>query len=154
MLIRTTRCGGCPAGERRPRMGVDSSQWKNLPGGTTPPESGGDVRAFPAPPPQPGTAAATQRGCQVCGRGPADWFTARRHVGMLFLQRFVSAKVYMCSDHAQVVLKQFLGRTLAQGWWGIISFFVNIGVVAQDLSELRRAKKMAAPGDQQTASAA
>ncbi|HEY2802722.1 MAG TPA: hypothetical protein VGJ67_02240 [Actinomycetota bacterium] len=69
----------------------------------------------------------------------------RRHVGMLFLQKFYKAKVCLCRDHAELVIKEYLAKTLAQGWWGIISFFVNIGVVAQDLAELRKARKMAAP---------
>ncbi|MFL5736883.1 MAG: hypothetical protein ACJ76P_06060 [Actinomycetota bacterium] len=126
-------------------MSVDSSQWKNLPSDAEQAPTAAEIRAFPAPPPPAGAPAATQGGCEVCGRGPAEWFAVRRHVGMLFAQRFVSAKVYMCRDHATEVIKSYLGKTLVHGWWGIISFFVNFVAIAQDLVALRNARKMPAP---------
>ncbi len=127
-------------------MALGSSDWKNLPPGAAPaPAPVPEVRAFPAAPPAPGTSTETLAGCQLCGRGPAQWFTVRRHVGMLFLQKFYKANACLCRDHAEPLIKEYLSKTLAQGWWGIISFFVNISVVAQDLAELRKARKMAPP---------
>ena len=83
--------------------------------------------------------------CRVCGRGPAQTFTIRRHVGMLVLQRFVHITAPLCKEHATSMAKEFLGKTLVQGWWGIISFFANWFDVFTDLSVLSRAKRMAEP---------
>ena len=129
---------------------MSASDWKNLPGGaaeslppvTAVPSGSPETRPFPA---TPTAGVVTQGGCQVCGRGPAQWFTVRRHVGMLLLQKFYKANALLCRDHAIPVVKEYLGKTLVQGWWGVISFFVNFVVVGQDLGQLVKAKKMPAP---------
>ena len=36
-------------------------------------------------------------------------------------------------------------KTLVQGWWGIISFFVNFVAVGTDIAALRRASKLGEP---------
>ena len=43
---------------------------------------------------------------------------------MVVLQKFVRAKPTLCRVHGEQVVKAFLKKTLAQGWWGIISLFV------------------------------
>jgi hypothetical protein len=89
--------------------------------------------------------------CKVCGRGPAQEFKLRRHVGMLVMQRFIWFKGPLCRDHGRQYAKDYLNKTLVQGWWGIISFFANWYAVFTDLSALSKAKKMAAPVDVQMA---
>ena len=37
--------------------------------------------------------------CKVCGRGPAQEFKLRRHIGMIVMQRFVWFKGPLCRDH-------------------------------------------------------
>jgi len=44
---------------------------------------------------------------------------------MLVLQRFVTLRTTLCRECGIKVTKDYTGRTLVQGWWGIISFFVN-----------------------------
>jgi hypothetical protein len=83
--------------------------------------------------------------CEVCGRRPAALLKLRRHVGMIVMQRFVSARAALCRDHGIALAKDFLGKTLAQGWWGIISFFVNFYAVYVDLVALSQARKLAPP---------
>jgi len=83
--------------------------------------------------------------CQVCGRQPAIQITVRRHIGMIILQKFVRAKPTLCRVHGEQVVKAFLKKTLVEGWWGIISFFVNFFVIAADLAELSRLRKLAPP---------
>ena len=83
--------------------------------------------------------------CKVCGRQPAERFVIKRHVGMILAQRFFKMDAVLCREHAIAYSKEYLGKTLIQGWWGIISFFVNWGNVAADLSALSRAKKMGEP---------
>jgi hypothetical protein len=88
---------------------------------------------------------AAQLTCRSCGRFPAQVFPIRRHVGMILMQRFVKLRVPLCREHALFYTKQFLLKTLWQGWWGYISFFVNWFVVVADLVILVKAGKMAAP---------
>jgi hypothetical protein len=83
--------------------------------------------------------------CQVCGRGPARNLVIRRHVGMLVMQRFVKLRAALCREHGVALTKRYLGKTLLQGWWGYISFFVNWFVVVTDLVALSQAKKLPAP---------
>ena len=82
--------------------------------------------------------------CQVCGRTPAAQLTLRRPVGMLIMQKFFRAKPTLCRDHGRQVAKQWLTKTLVQGWWGIVSFFVNFVAVGTDIAALRKASKLAA----------
>jgi len=83
--------------------------------------------------------------CQVCGRTPAAQLTLRRHVGMLIMQKFFRAKPTLCRDHGRQVAKQWLTKTLVQGWWGIVSFFVNFVAVGTDIAALRKASKLGEP---------
>jgi uncharacterized iron-regulated membrane protein len=83
--------------------------------------------------------------CEVCGRGPAEQATLRRHVGMLVLQRFYRLKPTLCREHGEQVAKEWLTKTLVQGWWGIISFFMNIVAVGTDIAALRKFRKLDAP---------
>jgi len=41
--------------------------------------------------------------------------------------------------------KSFLTKTLVQGWWGIVSFFVNFFAVYTDTSALRKFGKLDPP---------
>ena len=83
--------------------------------------------------------------CQLCGRAPAAQVALRRHVGMIVVQRFVRAKPTLCREHGIKISKEFLNKTLVQGWWGIISFFMNIYAVVVDLEALRTFKKLDEP---------
>src|SRR5438094_154715 len=83
--------------------------------------------------------------CKICGRAPAQPFKIRRHVGMVLMQRFVRFNAPLCRDHGIELSKDYLKKTLVQGWWGVVSFFVNWVDVAVDLSALSKAKKMAPP---------
>jgi hypothetical protein len=83
--------------------------------------------------------------CQVCGRGPAELFTIKRHVGMIIFQKFHKLRAPLCREHALSISKEWLGKTLVQGWWGIISFFVNFFSVFTDLRAISQAKKMQPP---------
>ncbi|MGH2921939.1 MAG: hypothetical protein ACRDKU_07740 [Gaiellaceae bacterium] len=68
--------------------------------------------------------------CESCGGRPACRVTIRRHVGMFYLQRFVTVKTVACRACGRRLVRDFTLRTLAQGWWGLISFFFNWFVLA------------------------
>jgi hypothetical protein len=68
--------------------------------------------------------------CESCGRVPARRVTIRRHVGLFYVQRFVTVKAIACRACGRRLVREFTLRTLAQGWWGLISFFFNWFVLA------------------------
>jgi hypothetical protein len=63
--------------------------------------------------------------CEACGRSPATKLVIRRHVGMLFMQSFYKLPAVLCRECGTKLLRGWTARTLVQGWWGLISFFVN-----------------------------
>jgi hypothetical protein len=71
--------------------------------------------------------------------------TIRRHVGMIFLQRFIKFQRPVCRTCGQKVLKAFTLKTLWQGWWGYISFFVNWFVLAANLAAYFQLRGLAQP---------
>jgi hypothetical protein len=127
-------------------MSSQSPDWRNLPGSS---HAEQDVGADPTTAPTLGVVGAAgipaHAVCQVCGRDPAQSFTVRRHVGMLVIQKFYKASALLCRDHATELVKSWLGKTLVQGWWGVISLFVNIFVVGSDVAQLLKARGMAPP---------
>ena len=83
--------------------------------------------------------------CEQCGRTPTRTLPIRRHVGMGILQRAFKVKQPLCRDHGTQLTKQFLGKTLVQGWWGLTSLFVNFWVVARDTAVLVGYRRLAPP---------
>ena len=84
--------------------------------------------------------------CQICGRAPAQQFVVRRHVGMVLMMRMFSVKRTLCREHATKLILQWTGRTLIQGWWGLLScVIVNPATILLNLFNLVKAKRMAAP---------
>ena len=85
------------------------------------------------------------RGCAVCSRLPADTFPIQRQVGLVFLRKTVRSSEVLCREHGTKRSRAFLARTLVQGWWGIISFFVNFLAIAHDLSAWSHYSRLAPP---------
>lgn len=84
--------------------------------------------------------------CQSCGRAPARRLTIRRHVGMLFVQRFIKIQPVLCRECGTRTVLQFTGRTLVQGWWGLVSLFIaNPFTILMNLVALVQARKSGAP---------
>jgi hypothetical protein len=84
-------------------------------------------------------------GCSVCGKIPTLALPIRRHVGMVVIQQFVKINPPLCRTHGVETTKSFLKRTSVQGWWGVISFPVNVFVVISDLAVLRRFRTLVTP---------
>jgi hypothetical protein len=91
-------------------------------------------------------SVAPSEACQFCGRQPAIKIKLRRHVGMVILQKFYKFEGFVCKEHGQELAKSFLGKTLIQGWWGVISFFVNIFAVITDVIAVTKLSGLASPG--------
>ena len=83
--------------------------------------------------------------CRACGRGPAADLVIRPHVGMLVMQKFVKLRVPLCRDCGMRFATDYTKLTAVQGWWGVISFFVNWFCLATNLIAYRKASGLAAP---------
>jgi hypothetical protein len=71
--------------------------------------------------------------CYACGATPTRKLPIRRHRGMIIVQQFFKIHQSLCRDHGVDASKKYLGKTLLEGWWGFVSFFVNIFVVISDI---------------------
>lgn len=80
--------------------------------------------------------------CCLCGAQPAAAITLRRHVGMLVMQRFYKVRAPLCREHGRELAANWLGRTLIQGWWGYVSFFVNFFAAGTDIVALIRFSRL------------
>ena len=83
--------------------------------------------------------------CAICGKVPAQTLPIRRHVGMILLAQFVKVESPLCRDHGVETTKAFLKKSIVQGWWGVISAFVNVFVVVSDLAVLRSYRRLGTP---------
>ncbi|HTG46181.1 MAG TPA: hypothetical protein VK646_00820 [Actinomycetota bacterium] len=83
--------------------------------------------------------------CEVCEARPATRFVVRRHVGRLLVERAYRVDAVLCRVHATELARQFLRMTLVQGWWGLLSFFLNVGAVIADVAVLVRAQGLSEP---------
>jgi hypothetical protein len=66
---------------------------------------------------------------------------------MLIMQRFYKIRVPLCRQHGQQLATEWLLKTLVQGWWGYISFFVNVFDIGTDVVALVRFSRLT-PSDQ------
>lgn len=71
---------------------------------------------YPQPAPPPHVS------CRVCGGVPALAVTARAHRGMVLLMQFRSLPGPFCRTCGVAAVRSMTTATLAQGWWGPLSF--------------------------------
>jgi len=83
--------------------------------------------------------------CRVCGRGPAIEVQLRRQIGMIVMSRMFTFRGALCREHGEQLGKQYLNKTLVEGWWGIIAFVLNLAWVTMDLSTLSKIRKLDPP---------
>ena len=74
--------------------------------------------------------------CERCGAAPAGAVKSRRHLGLIVYGRTTTTSSLLCREHARSLVLSDLGKTMVLGWWGILSFFINIGVVIGQLLAL------------------
>ncbi len=83
--------------------------------------------------------------CLFCGSTPAEPVKFRQQTGMIVARRIRSLEGPMCRDCALSVGRSLQNRTLMTGWWGVISFVVNLYYVAANASALSRSAALDAP---------
>ncbi len=81
--------------------------------------------------------------CSVCGRRPAVTIKLRRHLGLILVMRMARLEGAFCREHGEAVASEYLRRTLVEGWWGILSFFVNWYALYIDIVALREVRRLA-----------
>ena len=85
------------------------------------------------------------RFCMICGRPPAVPLLRRRQTAFL-VGRFVTSDAGpLCRDCGIGLVRADLNHSLLFGWWGLISFFANFGVVTGLAGALVRCKQLPAP---------
>jgi len=97
----------------------------------------------------PGSRHRAQRGrvpsCDLCGSLNTDQFEFSRQIGLIIVRRYGSVSSRMCQSCALAIGRDFQSRTLTTGWWGLFAFITNIGYIAKNTRELRRALKLSDP---------
>jgi hypothetical protein len=95
-----------------------------------------------------GTAAPRSPGpgeCCLCGSAPAAPGRLRAHQGLILLMRFRHFDGPFCRDCGLAVFRDMTARTLLQGWWGLLSFFITIGIVVKNAVLRGRFASLGAP---------
>lgn len=123
----------------------------NPPDGPRDGEDGGPAPPPPPPPPPqapgwaPPAVPATSGGCHHCGREPTTHVSLRQQTGMVITRRVERVEGEFCRDCGLAQQRDLQNRTLALGWFGIVSFFTNLGHIAHNLAAGRRLAALAPP---------
>jgi len=84
--------------------------------------------------------------CESCGRAPARRLVIRRHVGMIYLQKFVRIEPILCRECGTRTVLRYTARTLVQGWWGLVSLLVaNPFTIVRNVVALVKARRLPRP---------
>lgn len=83
--------------------------------------------------------------CERCGGQPVKLITTRRHLGLIFYGKTWQRQHLLCRAHARSVLAGDLAFSVVLGWWGVLSLFINAGVVIAQIQALAQAGRLAAP---------
>jgi hypothetical protein len=100
----------------------------------------------PDPPPLGGREiVATPLVCKLCGSTPAANMTIHEHNGRILWMVHKRNKGPFCRDCATALLRHHQNNTLAQGWFGIFSFFITPVTLLLNLSAWRKVKALGPP---------
>ncbi len=79
--------------------------------------------------------------CAICGRKPAKFFRFRATIGLVIIRRDYSYEDCLCRVCALGKFRQMQGRSLAWGWFGLLSFAHTIGYAFSNLRECREKRR-------------
>ncbi len=81
--------------------------------------------------------------CQGCGiRAPLKHVRLFQNIGLLFQRKSRSIEGNLCKNCIDKYFSRFTLTTFIFGWWGLISFFVTIGYLANNLFMFLGSAKM------------
>jgi hypothetical protein len=112
--------------------------------------------AWPGQPPvqvhqPPGSERIWGRGkpllpaCSLCGRGPAIEVELYKHTGIVLLARTETLKQPLCRECGLRHANEFLGWSLAAGWWSVLSLVMNPICILGDAAARRHLARLPAP---------
>lgn len=104
-----------------------------------------DLRSEQTKPEQEPTRAPRQGECELCGCAPAALFRYQHQVAYLFAAQLHGIQLELCSHCSLALGRSSQNRTLLLGWWGVLSFFRNLGIVFTNAAALRSANLMPRP---------
>ncbi len=92
---------------------------------------------------------ANQVGCAVCHSVPIQPFVFKQNIGMIYARQVRTITGGYCRSCAQAKGRKIQSLTILTGWWGMISIFVNLGIIFSNAMALWDASKMEKPeGDE------
>jgi hypothetical protein len=83
--------------------------------------------------------------CRMCGSVPAVPVKFRGHQGFVVIMRFLSMDGPFCRDCGLATFRRMTSRTLAQGWYGYLSFLITPITVLINLARRGRVASLPAP---------
>ena len=83
--------------------------------------------------------------CELCGSGPAEPIVLRHETGKIIWRTRRRLEGTFCRDCGLALFRSTQNRTLITGWWGVLSFFVNIGSVLGNTAVWWKLRDLAAP---------
>lgn len=83
--------------------------------------------------------------CVLCGSWPAAFVRFERQTGLVITRTVYSFDERLCRQCGLAMGRAQQSRTLATGWWGIISFFVNFAIIFRNATNLRRVARLTPP---------
>jgi hypothetical protein len=83
--------------------------------------------------------------CDLCGSGPATQVVFKHQHAYLIRATVYTSQLELCRGCALALGRARQNRTLIAGWWGVLSFFRNLGIVWTNTIQLRRAARLTSP---------
>jgi hypothetical protein len=83
--------------------------------------------------------------CELCGSAPAASVVLRQETGKVIWRTRRRVEGTFCRDCGIALFRSTQNRTLVTGWWGVISFFVNMGSILGNAAARWKLRSLAAP---------
>lgn len=83
--------------------------------------------------------------CWVCGSAPAAQVRFRQESGRIFwsLRRWIDGP--FCRTCGTAVFRELTNRTLITGWWGVVSFILNVATIVRNIAAYRSVRRLGRP---------
>jgi hypothetical protein len=78
---------------------------------------------------------------------PATLINSRKNLGLLLTHKTFRTQLLLCRKCATSQVVTDLIFTVILGWWSIMSVFVNVGCIADDIAELSTIRNMEQPAE-------
>ena len=83
--------------------------------------------------------------CELCGSAPALPLVLRQETGKILWRTRRRMEGTFCRDCGLALFRSNQNRTLITGWWGVLSFFVNIGSVLANTAAWAKVRRLDSP---------